>query len=97
MINTNKRVEEITNRWKITDEIVYINNPPENYVLNETGTKIWRLINGYNTVEDIINKLIKEFNEIEDEATVRSYVIEFFEQAIENKLVELKEVSEEDW
>jgi methyltransferase-like protein len=34
----------------------------ELYTLNEVGSFIWELINGENTIDDIINAIVNEYN-----------------------------------
>ena len=54
------------------------------YTLNETGAFIWERINGVNSVEDIINEMMKEYDVVFETASndvfsfiddMRSYLI----------------------
>jgi len=54
------------------------------YTLNETGAFIWERINGENSVEDIINEMMKEYDVVFETASndvfsfiddMRSYLI----------------------
>ncbi len=47
------------------------------YTLNETGAFIWELIDGSRNVEEIINKLVEEYNI--DKETATTDVFEFAE------------------
>jgi len=56
-------------------------------VLNETGSGIWQLLDGENTVEDIINTISSEFNVSREEA--RKDTLDFIEELIEKDMVVL--------
>jgi len=47
------------------------------YTLNETGAFIWELIDGKNSVEDLIEAVIKEYDT--DNETATADVLSFFE------------------
>ena len=56
-------------------------------VLNETGSGIWHLLDGENTVEDIINAISSEFNVSREEAEKDTLC--FIEELIEKDMVVL--------
>ena len=56
-------------------------------VLNETGSGIWQLLDGENTVEDIINTISSEFNVSREEAEKDTLC--FIEELIEKDMVVL--------
>ncbi len=58
-------------------------------VLNETGSGIWQLLDGENTVEDIINAISSEFNVSREEAEKDTLC--FIEELIEKDMVVLND------
>jgi len=58
-------------------------------VLNETGSGIWQLLDGRNTVEDIINVISSEFSVSREEA--RKDTLCFIEELIEKDMVVLND------
>lgn len=55
--------------WRVIDNetiVIDLNRQPEEgeelQVLNETATEIWKLIDSKNTVKDIIEKIINEYD-----------------------------------
>ena len=54
--------------------------------LNETGAFIWKLINGNNTIDDIVEKMLKEYDVSEE--IVRADVEEFINKLIKGGMVE---------
>lgn len=57
------------------------------YGLNEIGTIIWELIQKPITLQEIIDKILEEY-EVDDE-TCYADVVELIDQMVENKLVEI--------
>lgn len=57
----------------------------EVYIFNDTGTRIWELINGGNTAEDIARKLCLEYTLTLQEAI--KYTDKFKEKLTKNKLI----------
>jgi hypothetical protein len=55
--------------------------------LNETGTRIWELIDGKNTVKDIVKKILEEYDIDEKEA--EKEVISFIEKLNEKNLIKI--------
>jgi ABC-type sulfate transport system substrate-binding protein len=58
--------------------------------LNETGTKIWELIDGKNTIKDIVEKILEEYDIDEKEA--EKEVISFVNKLEKKNLVKFYEV-----
>jgi len=58
------------------------------YGLNEIGTIIWELIQKPITIQEIVDKILEEYDV--DEDTCYSDVSELLEQMLENGLVEIK-------
>ena len=54
--------------------------------LNETGAFIWKLINGNNTIDDIVEKMLKEYDVSEE--IVRADVEEFINKLIKGGMIE---------
>jgi hypothetical protein len=59
----------------VTNNIADMNSV---YTLNETGAFLWELINGENTIEDMIEALIREYDI--DEQTATNDVFEFINE-----------------
>jgi hypothetical protein len=59
----------------VTNNIADMNSV---YTLNETGAFLWELINGENTIEDMIESLIREYDI--DEQTATNDVFEFINE-----------------
>ena len=57
------------------------------YGLNEIGTIIWEYIQKPITIQEIIDKILEEY-EVDDE-TCYADVVELIDQMVENKLVEI--------
>lgn len=57
--------------WNIVDdEVVLLNlDSGHYYSLNESGRRVWELLDGENTIPDIINAICEEFDVEEQEAT----------------------------
>ncbi len=73
--------------WRIIDgEAVVIlleDNPKERLdIFNETATRIWELIDGKNSVRDIIKKILGEYDIDYDEVQTQ---IKFFLNTLSNK------------
>jgi len=58
------------------------------YGLNEMGTIIWEYIQEPITMQEIVNKILYEYEV--DEETCFSDLVELIDQMLENKLVEVK-------
>jgi len=63
--------------WRVIDNetiVIPLANQPEDgqkvSTLNETGTRIWELIDNKNSEEDLIQKIIKEYNVSPKKASV---------------------------
>ena len=46
----------------VEGEVIIYKSQTRVYTLNKSGTKIWKLINGKNTVQRIIKMMLKECN-----------------------------------
>lgn len=57
------------------------------YGLNPMGTRIWELIKKPITIQEIMNKILEEYEV--DEDTCYDDLTELIEQMLENKLVEI--------
>ena len=59
------------------------------YGLNEIGTVIWELIQKPITIQEVVDKILEEYEV--DEETCYGDVVELLEQMLENKLIETVE------
>ena len=57
------------------------------YTLNEVGTRIWQLLNGNNSINDIVGVIVNEYD-IDREAALKSVTYQI-EEFINEKMVEL--------
>ena len=69
------------------DELAMLNIESGQYVmLNDVGKVIWEKIDGTNTIEDIIQQLLKEYDV--DETVCREEATEFIQLLLEEKIIE---------
>jgi radical SAM superfamily enzyme YgiQ (UPF0313 family) len=74
--------------WRIIDGNVYVLVPESGsiQVLNSVGTRIWKLVNGKMTVEEIVLKICEEFD-VEREKGEKD-VLKFIRELVNSKMVE---------
>ena len=70
--------------------VIFVNDNDDSlnkdvYIFNDTGTRVWELINAGSTVEEIVKKLCFEY-EIASEEAIK-YVKKFTENLAEKKLI----------
>ena len=82
-----KRSEDTASRMIDGEAVIVIPQKGVVTVLNETGAGIWQLLDGRNTVEDIINIISSEFNVPREEA--EKDTLDFIEELIEKDMVVL--------
>jgi hypothetical protein len=82
-----KRSEDTASRIVDGEAVIVIPQKGVVTVLNETGSGIWQLLDGGNTVEDIINTISSEFNVSREEAEKDTLC--FIEELIEKDMVVL--------
>jgi hypothetical protein len=78
--------------WRVIEGEVIILTP-ENatlHVLNELGTRIWELMDGPIRVEEIVSKIVAEYEV--DEETVKKDVLDFLSSLAEIGALEVREV-----
>lgn len=80
-----------TDLWRNEDGEVYIldGTGEEIHQLNETGTLIWELCNGSETVAEIVDSILERY-EVDTETATKT-TVEFLETMIEKGLIEFKE------
>ena len=80
-----KRAEDIP--WNVVDdEVVLLNlDSGHYYSLNESGRRIWELLDGENTIPDIIGVICEEFN-VDQEKAVKD-INELIDELLNEKLV----------
>ena len=84
-----KKSEDTASRIIDGEAVIVIPQKGVVTVLNETGSGIWQLLDGENTVEDIINTISSEFNVSREEA--RKDTLDFIEELIEKDMVVLND------
>ena len=89
-------VEAIVYSWHIVDGLVQLEIPPDAFLLNETGSNIWKLLKGYNTVQMIIDSLYEEDSNKHNIDEIKDYVTEFIKQLEELNFIKLRKAEEED-
>lgn len=57
--------------------------------LNEVGSRIWRLLDGKKSLEEIAQIVETEFEEVDDH-DIRKDIIDFCKELLEDNLVEVK-------
>jgi predicted RND superfamily exporter protein len=80
-----KRGEDIP--WNVVDdEVVLLSlDSGHYYSLNESGRRIWELLDGENTIPDIIGVICEEFN-VDQEKAVKD-INELIDELLNEKLV----------
>lgn len=74
---------------EIDNELVMMNIENNAYYnTSEVGKRIWQLLDEFNTVEDICNELVKEYDVSMDEC--QKNVLDFVNNLLENKLITKK-------
>ena len=84
-----KRSEDIASRMIDGEAVIVIPQKGVVTVLNETGAGIWQLLDGRNSVEDIINIISSEFDVSRDQA--EKDTLDFIEELMEKDMVVLKD------
>ncbi len=71
------------------DEVIILNSKTgEFHSINEIGNEVIKKINGKNTVQDIINKIAKKYEQ--EEKIVEKDVQSFIKDLIKRKIIKLK-------
>lgn len=76
--------------WRVVDgeTIILTDNARKLHTLNDVAGEIWKLSDGTMTVDDIISKVIEEFEV--DKETANRDVVEFISKLCEMNLLVLK-------
>lgn len=75
---------------KVNDEVVMLNAKKGQYfTLNAVGSRIWDLLETPQTIDDICNVLISEFEV--DQSTCENEVNQFIETSIELGVIDVEE------
>ena len=82
-----KRSEDTASRMIDGEAVIVIPQKGVVTVLNETGAEIWQLLDGRNSVEDIINIISSEFDVSRDQA--EKDTLDFIEELMEKDMVVL--------
>ena len=84
-----KRSEDTASRVVDGEAVIVIPQKGVVTVLNETGSGIWQLLDGRNSVEDIINIISSEFSVSRQEA--EKDTLEFIEELVGKDMVVLND------
>lgn len=84
-----KKTEDTASRIIEGEAVIVIPQKGLVRVLNEAGSRIWQLLDGGNTVEDIINIISSEFNVSREEA--QKDTLDFIKELIEKDMVVLND------
>lgn len=95
-MNINEIPEVTTLNWKEEEGIVIINTGIDKIILNKTASIIWNMINGIDTIEEIINELKKQYGEDNSEEYLEEITIQAIQEFVDNKMVILKSTNEFD-
>lgn len=82
-----KRSEDTASRVVDGEAVIVIPQKGVVTVLNETGSGIWQLLDGRNSIEDIINIISSEFDVSREQA--EKDTLGFIEELIEKDMVVL--------
>lgn len=97
MIERSARIEPTAYQWKYVNDLVYLDGINGSYVLNSIGSKIWKMLDGFTTLDAIIKQVMIEEGET-DEHEVETVVTEFLEMLAEHSFVAINSSDEEeDW
>ena len=95
-MNINEIPEVTTLNWKEEEGIVIINTGIDKIILNKTASIIWNMINGIDTIEEIIDELKKQYGEDNSEEYLEEITIQAIQEFVDNKMVILKSTNEFD-
>ena len=96
-IDKNYIAEIATANWHIKDNLVYIGTSKNNFVLNDIGSDIWRLLDGYRSMSDICDVLMERDGVNCSKEECLEYVIEFVGELLSNSFVGINDNLEEEW
>jgi len=82
-----KRSEDTASRMIDGEAVIVIPQKGVVTVLNETGSGIWQLLDGRNSIEDIINIISSEFDVSREQA--EKDTLDFIEELVEKDMVVL--------
>ena len=84
-----KRSEDTASRVVDGEAVIVVPQKGVVTVLNETGSGIWQLLDGRNSIEDIINIISSEFSVSRQEA--EKDTLEFIEELVGKDMVVLND------
>ena len=82
-----KRSEDTASRVVEGEAVIVIPQKGVVTVLNETGSGIWQLLDGRNSIEDIVNIISSEFDVSREQA--EKDTLDFIEELVEKDMVVL--------
>lgn len=84
-----KRSENVA--WRTIVDKVLLVNPKDSFIypLNTVATRIWELMDGKTSIEDIIKKLCEEFDQ--EKSAIQKDILEFLEELLRADLIYFEE------
>ena len=84
--------------WSEEDGNICVQLGTEKIVLNKTASIVWKYIDGFKSVGEIIQEIFEEYKETDSHETVSNVVIESLKMFEKERLINLKEeVDFEGW
>ena len=89
-------IEPVIHSWQLVDGLVRMDVFDNSYILNETGTRIWRLFDGYKTVQEIVEIIHSEEDNNTNKEDIAKAIIEFIEELDKLNFIRLSENNEDE-
>ena len=75
-------------QWRYESGVTCIDTNEGTLMLNDTARKIWELINGKRTVEQILETMVEEYKAENEESFIKEVTDETIEMLLQNGLIE---------
>ncbi|WP_163192172.1 PqqD family peptide modification chaperone [Clostridium thermarum] len=82
--------------WMCDGDSIVIDRGTEKILLNKSAKIVWELIDGINTIQDIIDELVKKYGDQNDEDYLISIVEETMSMLENEQLIIMKAASDFD-
>lgn len=96
-MNKNSVPESKTINWKLDGDNAVVLNGNVEFLLNKSATIVWELINGINTIQDVINKMLEMCGDENSEEYITEIVESSIDQFLENGLILIQPDDAEGW
>lgn len=77
--------------WNVKDNYITFNHNNKKVILNETASMIWRMFDGINTINDVINKLYEDNKDQNTMEYIEEITFMCIDQFQEEGLIIIKE------